>query len=150
MQTLRRGGLLDTGIRTSRWLGALVALALSLVAVCGCSGDEKVGAVPSGETATQVEVTPRVVGDTVRTGESSPPEGEHLAAISSGEYHTCALRHDGTPVCWGGDWNGQSSPPEGERFAAISSGLIHTCGLRHDRTVVCWGWLDFGQARPPE
>jgi len=39
--------------------------------------------------------------------------------ISSGHSHTCALRPNGTPVCWG---DADSSPPRGERFASISSG----------------------------
>ena len=56
-----------------------------------------------------------------------------------GSDHTCALREDGTPVCWGANWAGQAEPPEGERFVTISGGSGHTCGLREDGTPVCWG-----------
>ena len=63
-----------------------------------------------------------------------------------GYHHTCALRNDGTPVCWGlnietdrGRWQGQASPPAGERFIALSSGPLFTCALREDGTPVCWG-----------
>ena len=38
-------------------------------------------------------------------GQASPFEGEQFSAISSGEIHTCALRPDGSPVCWSyWDW----------------------------------------------
>ena len=69
--------------------------------------------------------------------------------ISGGEWHTCALRVDGSAVCWGSDQFRQSSPPESELFASISSGGYHTCGLRFDGRVVCWGRNEYGQASPP-
>ena len=98
--------------------------------------------------------------------------GERFIAVSSGEYHTCALRADGEPVCWGAEPVdpeagldpvdfGQASPPDDERFVGISSGGFHTCGLREDGTAVCWGaalddqserhgQVGFGQSSPPD
>ena len=60
--------------------------------------------------------------------------------ISSGSGHSCYLRREGIPVCWG-----YSHPlpsvrlPSEETFTAISSGRYHLCGLRNDGTAVCWG-----------
>ena len=99
----------------------------------------------------------------IGTTAAAPPaaSAQRFVAVSSGGYHTCALREGGEPVCWGaeaaknqkvyiqGRQHGQASPPEGERLVAISSGALHTCGLRQDGTAVCWGQNEFGQASPP-
>ena len=70
----------------------------------------------------------------------------NFVAIDSGIAHTCALREDGSAVCWGSDLDGGASPPNG-RFTAISSGSFHTCALREDGSAVCWRSVT-GQ-RPP-
>ncbi|WP_419916854.1 RCC1 domain-containing protein [Candidatus Poriferisodalis sp.] len=70
-------------------------------------------------------------------------------ALSSGFEHSCALRSDGTAVCWGSNVEGKASPPEGT-FTAVSAGGHHTCALRSDGTVACWGSDEFGQSSPPE
>ena len=108
----------------------------------------------------------------IRAEDPTATPGERFIAVSSGEYHTCALRADGAPVCWGAvpvdpdagldpvDF-GQASPPDDERFVAISSGGWHTCGLREDGTAVCWGaalddqaerygQVGFGQSSAPD
>ena len=74
---------------------------------------------------------------------------EAQMSFSSGSYHTCGLRSDGTSVCWGDNSHDQASPPAGETFTAISSGYRHTCGLRSDGTAICWGDDSHGQASPP-
>ena len=86
----------------------------------------------------------------------APTPDQRFAIVSSGNFHTCALRANGEAVCWGagphkaeGEYGpvdlGQASPPDGERFVAISSGGFHTCGLRDDGTAACWG----GRPRRP-
>ena len=63
-----------------------------------------------------------------------------FVSVTSGKFHTCALRSDAVALCWGRGFGiGQISPPRGEQFASISSGGFHTCGVRNDDSIVCWG-----------
>ena len=91
-----------------------------------------------------VELT---VPETIRQSHRSPVRWKGLSSfstLSSGLHHTCALREDGTPVCWGSSQSGEKSPPRGEVFKSISSGGSYTCGLRADGSAVCWG-SDLGE-----
>ena len=81
----------------------------------------------------------RYVGVTAGYYDQTPPAGETLLSINSGWVHSCGLRYDGTPVCWGSNQHGKASPPAGERFLSINSGTSHSCGVREDGSVVCWG-----------
>ncbi|MBI3179602.1 MAG: hypothetical protein HYZ27_08060 [Deltaproteobacteria bacterium] len=48
----------------------------------------------------------------------------------------CALRLDGTVVCWGpGDLDNTPT----DLFSSIAVGSAHACGLKLDGTLVCWG-----------
>ena len=63
--------------------------------------------------------------------------GQDAHSISSGIGAVCALRRDGSAVCWGSD---DLTPPAGEKFTDISVGSRQlACGLRTDGTAVCWG-----------
>ena len=79
--------------------------------------------------------------------DQAPPSEERFASISVGYGYTCALREDGTPVCWGNSTS--ASTPSDGRLAAISSGATHACGLRHDGTAVCWGRNTYKQSSAP-
>ena len=88
------------------------------------------------------------VPEPIRQSTPTPTRWQGVARVSTlsaGQFHTCALRGDGTPVCWGSDLQGASTPPDGERFVSISSGSGHTCGLRQDGSAVCWGHSAAGQ-----
>ena len=54
-------------------------------------------------------------GDLRRLGCRS--ESVELTAITAGEFHTCSIKTDGKPVCWGWDKREQASPPQGVKLA---------------------------------
>jgi alpha-tubulin suppressor-like RCC1 family protein len=90
--------------------------------------------------------------------------GRTAVAISAGGADTCAIRDDGSVLCWGygadgelgyGDTNnlGDTSTPGahppvdlgGHTAKAISVGALHTCAILDDRTVRCWGYGLYGR-----
>ncbi|MXW30280.1 MAG: hypothetical protein F4Z88_05975, partial [Chloroflexi bacterium] len=81
---------------------------------------------------------------------ADPPPNERFDVISSGGQHTCALRRDGSAVCWGDARYGQTTPPEGGKYTAISAGGLHTCAIDTDGAAVCWGSNEMRQASPPQ
>jgi len=94
-----------------------------------------------------------------------------VSAVSTGWFHTCALKTDGTVYCWGANNFGQlgdnttterHTPVQVKgiggvgyltNISSISSGNNQTCALKTDGTVYCWGyarWLgvDSGDCQP--
>jgi alpha-tubulin suppressor-like RCC1 family protein len=104
------------------------------------------------------------VGDTVARHtpvQTGCPDGECIddwVSITSGAFHSCAIREGGELWCWGGNLNGQlgvgptmdtdSTRPlqvESGTWRAVQGGTSHTCGIRQDGTLWCWGENDDGQ-----
>ncbi|MBU1244547.1 hypothetical protein KJ612_15205, partial [Myxococcota bacterium] len=94
--------------------------------------------------------------------ESAPVQVFGLASgastISSGRYHTCAVKTDGSAVCWGNNTYGQlgngstldrDTPVAVSGFssgiASIEAGGYHTCSKKTNGSGWCWGSNSFGQ-----
>ncbi|MDQ6776796.1 MAG: chromosome condensation regulator, partial [Actinomycetota bacterium] len=91
--------------------------------------------------------------------------GYTATAISSGDYHTCVIRNDGSVLCWGFGADGRlgygntanvgatETPGSvgpvnlgpGHTAKAISAGGGHTCAILDDGSVRCWGFGYSGQ-----
>ncbi len=94
-------------------------------------------------------------------GQCTAPAGlTNVVAIAAGEFHSLALRSDGTVVAWGsnyapGSWGswvyaGQSVvPADLTNVVAIAAGDYHSLALKADGTVVAWGWNGSSQSTVP-
>jgi alpha-tubulin suppressor-like RCC1 family protein len=79
-----------------------------------------------------------------------------VAALSAGDFHTCALTSAGAVKCWGRNDDGQLGDgtttdelaPErlkgGAVWSSVSTGGGRTCGIRTDATLWCWGAAPIG------
>ncbi len=83
--------------------------------------------------------------------------------IAAGEYHTCAIKPDGTVWCWGYNYEGQLGVGTMEDHftpvkvlgsggigylldvVAIAAAGMGTCAVKSDGTVWCWGINSAGQ-----
>jgi len=93
---------------------------------------------------------PRPAGPEIRALQRTPVIPSTSPQVSAGGTHTCALKTDGTVVCWGWNSSGQATVPAGlTSVAQVSAGGEHTCALKTDGTVVCWGDNGDGQATVP-
>lgn len=79
------------------------------------------------------------------------PDGlASVAQVSAATVHTCALRTNGTVICWGDNSEGESTVPSGlSSVVEVSAGGYHTCARKTDGTVVCWGFDYYGEATVP-
>jgi alpha-tubulin suppressor-like RCC1 family protein len=139
---------LDQGVR---------AIAAGLQFTCGlmedgtvkCWGSDRVGQLGNGpaDDGSSASLPP------------NPVQGlKDATAISAGGEHACALKSDGSVVCWGadrwfelGDGSGtnRDAPVQVSgltgRVVAIAAGGAHTCALLDVRAVACWGSKRYSQ-----
>ncbi len=77
------------------------------------------------------------------------PVVSSVGQIAAGGYHTCALKTDGSVVCWGRNFAHQSTPPAGLVACNSVPGANHSCAVKADGTVACWGDDLEGQSSVP-
>jgi len=79
-----------------------------------------------------------------------PPGLTNVVSIAGGEYHSLALRNNGTVVAWGNNTDGETNVPAAAvNVSQIAGGWLHSLALRRDGTVVAWGNNDSGQTNVP-
>jgi hypothetical protein len=81
------------------------------------------------------------------------PPNAHLAHVTLGRLHSCAMTGSGKAWCWGANLNGElgdgtttyrSTPTavvaiDGVNFTTITAGDSHTCALAATGRAYCWG-----------
>ena len=89
-------------------------------------------------------------------GQTNVPSGlSNIVAVAAGDYHSLALRADGTVAAWGSYYNGLAGyiPMTTlwglSNVVAVAAGNSLSLALRADGTVVAWGYSDNGQTNVP-
>jgi len=83
--------------------------------------------------------------------------GSSAAAVSAGDYFTCATTNAGTSLCWGanaygklGDgtttdrWTPVTVGMQGSGVVSVSAGTSHACAVTSVGAVWCWGDNTYG------
>ena len=83
------------------------------------------------------------------------PIGDGYKAVSAGEYHTVAIKDDGSLWAWGRNHLGQlgdgtfANNPDpvqiGDGYKAVSAGYYHTVAIKDDGSLWAWGSNNLGQ-----
>jgi len=71
-----------------------------------------------------------------------------VVAIAAGNYHSLALKRDGSVVVWGSIGLGLDAVPAGPAVG-IASGTYHSMLRRADGSLACWGYNAFAQCAIP-
>ena len=79
-----------------------------------------------------------------------PSNLNDLVAVAGGDYHSVALRHDGSLVAWGYNGDGQTTVPTNAlRFVAVAAGAAHNLAILENGSAVAWGRNEAGQCHVP-
>jgi len=70
--------------------------------------------------------------------------------VAAGYNHSLGLKHDGSIVAWGSNWNGECNVPLlNTGFIDVAAGGDHSLGLKQDGAIVSWGANGSGQCNVP-
>jgi len=74
-----------------------------------------------------------------------------FTSVSVGKYGACAIRGDGTLLCWGNEsFSASLAQPPTEPFSSVSVGWNHACGIAvQSGEILCWGDDSLGQTEVP-
>jgi hypothetical protein len=74
------------------------------------------------------------------------PAGRYIA-VAAGDFHSVAIRADGTLVAWGpsNDRYGELSGTPAGTFIAVAASFRRSVAIRTDGTLVSWGYDSHGQ-----
>lgn len=80
--------------------------------------------------------------------QNSLPSSDGFINVSVGYEHACALKNDGTVVCWGSNSNGECNVPSGYKFIQVKAGQYFTIGITEEGNLLAWGINTYGQISP--
>jgi len=82
-----------------------------------------------------------VSGPNAQPGNPSDPNNRYID-VATGNGGTCALRENGTFICWGSATAAHvvdANANDEFDYISLSMGSAGTCGVHSDHTVTCWG-----------
>ena len=74
----------------------------------------------------------------------------NIVAVAGGDFHSIALRANGTLLAWGSNSDGQRNiPAHLPRIVSIAAGASHNLAIGEDGSMFAWGNNDRGQCSIP-
>src|SRR5687767_394963 len=145
------------------WLGSLAAITIIALA-CGSFESQPPTEASDGGTESAPFVDAATDSEVADAGGDA---GRRIVDVVAGDTVACALRSDGTVVCWGRNQEGQAGQPDDAKddvcdkgikcrikpqtvpdlddVVQLSAGRKTVCALRRDKSVWCWGSNEHAQ-----